>query len=106
MSLTSHTFFTAALSLDWSGCTWSNGKRISSEQIQIDDSAHPNDCYQKCESYRKPDKTAPNGATVDFKTGKSCYCEFNAEAETDFDVKYRSCIFRPGKCYAGHVHEL
>ena len=100
-------FLTVAPStFDWSGCTWSDGKRLSSQRISVGASDNPKDCYETCKLYRKSDGTAPNGATVDTKSGKSCYCEFDAEADTDSDVNYGSCIFGPGKCYTGHALEL
>ena len=100
-------FLTVAPStFDWSGCTWSDGKRLSSRRISVGASDNPKDCYEKCKLYRKSDGMAPNGATVDTKTGKNCHCEFDAEVDTDFDVNYRSCIFGQGKYYTGHVHEL
>ncbi len=55
--------------------SWARGDGIGGTELSIGKFASKEDCYFACSMRKKNGKYA-NGATVDYKTGTNCYCEF------------------------------
>ncbi len=77
-----------------SGPDWAKGDGVGGTEERIGIVASKEDCYARCSVRRKNGKFA-NGATVDTKTEKNCYCEYGMTGRDYSAQKWTSTlIFR------------
>ena len=86
---TGYTLF--IISAYWSGCNWKYGKGSGGHKQYIGYVTGPLQCINKCEA-KTYEGVKAVGSTVDAKTGKLCYCEYNMR--TSYKSKeWKTCFF-------------
>ena len=75
------------------GCNWKHGDGIGGFEKKIGMVAGPLQCLNRCKRYTYRGKKS-NGATVDSRTGKKCYCEFTMTGRNS-NHQWKSCLFGP-----------
>ena len=75
---------------------WKRGDGTGGPEVRIGVFASKEICYAKC-SVRKRNGKLANGATVDSRTKKNCYCEFGMKGRNN-NQHWITTFIRRGMC--------
>ena len=75
---------------------WKRGDGTGGPEVRIGVFANKEICYAKC-SVRKRNGKLANGATVDSRTKKTCYCEFGMKGRNN-NRNWITTFIRRGMC--------